>query len=424
MRNQGLSLGKRNETSNDDEGVNAIVTVDFDGECGCVFVVRIYSHRHITLAQIIFSVLQIEQKQLTQKLSRQEEQNESLTRQLEQLNAENGDLQLRVNELASDLTSAQLERDTLQQSLDKSSEMCSKLQSDLTSVREEHEIQKGLPQSAPPLADTGLDLIEKENEAKDSVEIELRHQQVVDELKARITDSTSQVSKLIDQLSIFSSEKASLTTKLESTTLDLSQMREKSETQTNKISQLEASIDLLTAERDAATSLLAEVSAGNQELSALSSEKIELISVIDQTRKELLSVATEKAQALEKVNSLEDIVEELQAKSECLVAELDSSKSEIGKLLSMIEIANQQPVEQKPKSDMSAYHLDSTSPDNALQSEIDDMKGARELTTIQANDTHESSQIKNERDQMMNAEMMRLQDTNVALEEAIQGDQS
>lgn len=381
----------------------------------------------------IFSVLQIEHKQLTQRVSRQEEQNESLTRQLELLNTENGDLQVRVNELASDLTSVKLERDTLQQSLDESSEMCLKLQSDLSSVREEHEIQNGLPQSTTPLADTGLEPIGKVNEAKDIVEVELRHQQVVDELQERITDSTSQVSKLIDQLSIFSSEKASLTTKLESSTLALAQMRKQVETQTNKISQLEASIELLTKERDAATSRLAKVSTGNLALSSLSSEKLEFISEIGDKHKELLMVESEKAQALEKVSSLEDIVKELQAKSECLIAELDSSKSEIGKLLSLIEIANQQPIEQEPKSDVSAYVLDSISPDvikdydakiKALQSEIDDMKGARALSTIQANYTHASSQIKVDGDQLINTEMIRLRDNNVALEEAIQGDKS
>ncbi len=259
---------------------------------------------------------------------------------------------------------------------------------------------------------------------------ESRHRKIVDELQARISDSTSQISKLIDQLSIFSKEKSSLTTKLESLTLELSVMKGKAEISTSKVSQLETSIELLTAERDAATSLLAEVSTGTVAPSSMSDEKMELMSVIDEKRKEILSVEAEKAQALAKISNLEDIVKELHDKSACLAAELDSSKSESSKLLSQIELANRLPIKDEHNDDLPACMLDSISPNvieayeakiNALQSEIENLKGERELTSVQADDLHASSHITIDKDQKSNTEMIQLRDDNVILQEAIQG---
>ncbi len=331
------------------------------------------------------SVLQIEYKQLTQKLTRQEEQNESLARQLEQLNAENVDLQHQTTELTSNLHAMQLERDTLQQSLEEFSEQCSKLQSELSSIRNDNEVLKDLPQSTPPLTAARLE-----------------------------------------------GEKAKIMTELESVNHELSVMKETVETQKNKISQLEASIELLTVERDAATSLLAEVSAVNLTLPSLSSETTELMSIVDKKSKELVSVEVEKAQALSKVSTLEDIVKDLQTNSKRLIDELASSKSEISMLLSQIELANQRPIEDEGTNDVSASILDSGSPNvikeyeakvNALQSEIDSLKCARKLSAIQV-DTHTSPQITIEEDQKMNTGMTELRDYNVALQEAIQGNQS
>lgn len=376
---------------------------------------------------MIVSVLQIEHKQVIQKLTKQEELNESLTRQLEQLNAENGDLQQRTTELTLNLNSMHRERDTLQQSLKESSELCSKIQSELLSVRKDDDDQTNLPPSSAPAAAFGV--VGRENAVKDTLEIESRHKKIVDEMQARISDSTTQISKLIDQLSIFSSEKASLTTKLESVTLELSIMKEKAESQASETSQLKASVELLTAERDAATSLLAE---GNLALSSLSSEKLELMSVIDEKWKELVSVEAEKAQALANVGNLKDSVRELQDKTECLEAELDSSKSEINKLMSQIGLANQQPIEDERKCDAPACMLDSNSPNviedyeekiRALRSEIEQLKVEREKSTIQAEDINTSPRSTNEEVQKLNIELTELRESNAALQEAIQGDQ-
>ena len=362
-------------------------------------------------------------------MSRQEEQNESLSRQLEQLNAENGDLQHRTTELTSNFRALELERDTLQQSLKESSEKCSKLQSELSSITK---VQKELPQTSASPTVAGLDVMGKENAVEDSVEIESRNREVVNELQARISDSSLQISKLIDRLSLASSEKAVITTKLESVTHELSVMRETVETQKNTILQLEASIELLTVERDVATSLLTEVSAGNLALSSLSSETTDLMSVVDEKRKELLSVEVEKVQALTKVSTLEDIVKELQDNSKCLMDKLASSKSETNMLLSQLQLANPRPIEDEDTNDVSASILESGSPNvineyevkiNALQSEINSLKCARELPAIQV-DSHTLPQITIEEDQKLNAEMTELRDYNVALQEAIQGNQS
>jgi chromosome segregation ATPase len=393
---------------------------------------RLNPFLYVSFSHIYDSVLQIEHKQLTLKLSRQEEQNESLSRQLEQLNAENGDLQHRTTELTSNFRAMQLERDTLQQSLKESSEKCSKLHYELSSITNFDEGQKALPQTPPSLTVAGLDVMGKENAVEDSVEIESRNREVVNELQARISDSSLQISKLIDRLSLASSEKAVITTKLESVTHELSVMRETVETQKTKISQLETSIELLTVERDVATSLLTEVSAGNLALSSLSSKTTDLMSVVDEKSKELLSVEVEKVQALGKVSTLEDIVKELQDNSKCLMDELASSKSETSMLLSQLELANPRPIEDEDTNDVSASILDSGSPNvineyevkiNALQSEINSLKCARELSAIQV-DSPTLPQITIEEDQKLNAEMTELRDYNVALQEAIQGNQS
>ena len=416
MRSQGSNIGKSDDPSDDTPILCAVPNSSHAFHYICMY----------------GSVLQIEHKQLTQKLSRQEEQNETLTRQLEQLNNENGDLQQRTTELISEVNNKQLEIDKLQQSLNETGELFAKVQSELSSIRkDEEEVQKGFHQSAPNLSADGLGVLGIENAAKDSVLAESRHRKIVDELQARISDSTSQISKLIDQLSIFSNEKSSLTTKLESLTLELSVMKEKAKISTSKVSQLETSIELLTAERDAATSLLAEVSTGTFAPSSTSNEKMELMSVIDEKSKEILSVEAEKVQALAKISNLEDIVKELHDKSACLAAELDSSKSESSKLLSQIELANRLPIKDEHNDDLPACMLDSISPNviedyeakiNALQSEIENLKGERELTYVQADDLHASSHITIDKDQKSNTEMIQLRDNNVILQEAIQGE--
>ncbi len=357
-------------------------------------------------------------------MARQEEQNESLTRQLEQLNTENEDLHQRMTELTSSLSSMQLERDTLQLSLKNNSERSLNMQNELGTVVE---VQNDTPQNVPLLAAGVLGVNGEENATTDTVQTESR-QQEIDDLHARISDSTSQISKLIDQLSISSNEKTTLATKLESATLELSAMKDKYEAQTSKISQLEASIKSLIAERDAA---VAEVSARNLMLSTSPSEKNELMSVVNEKCKEILSLESERAHALAKTRGLEDAVEALQNESKRLVAELDSSKAEISKLSLQIELASQRQTSDELKNDAVDCALDSDTSNvvddeykakiNSLQCEINNLKDAHTQLEREKLSFKALPQITIEEIQKLKADMAELRENNILLQEAVQG---
>jgi len=310
------------------------------------------------------TVLQIENKELKSYLMKQGEEKENIVRQLEQLNIENVDLQNSTRSLEDNLQSAQGERDALHDTLRKTLEICSQQESTLSSNKCDEqkyeqkldELQNRLTQAEAASAAAILAVTEKEKAIQDSVQMELKLQNVVAGLQSQSFDSTSQISKLIDQLSIASREKATLAAKFESVTMELSIMKGKAEAQAIKISQLESSLESLIEERDAAYSRVAELLAAT----ALPSEYNELVSNADEREKTIQSLKAGAEQALTEACRMEGTM-----------CELQRSKSEIADLKTRIEVTNQ---EQK-QSEQS--NIEAEAKIEALQLQIDGLSNLK-----------------------------------------------
>ena len=345
----------------------------------------------LSFSHVHGSVLQIEHKELKNHLSKQEEQMEINVRQLEQLNIENADLQNVIRSLENNLSSTQGERDTLHDTLRENNAMCSQLESALASNKSDEtkykrkldELQNQFTQAEAASAAAAIAVAEKEKAIHDLAELESEHQKVIAGIQSQISDSTSQVSKLIDQLSIASGEKATLAAKFESLTMELSTMKDKADAQANKISQLESSLESLNEERDAANSRVAELLDGNAGLPSLLLENNELVSIADERENVIQSLKAETEQALTKARIAESTICELRGKTGRLAAELDASKSEISDLMAQMEAANRQQ-KQPDQSNNEAVAMT-----KALQLEIDGLSNLKteiELANQQLNE--------------------------------------
>eukprot|EP00571_Detonula_confervacea_P001961 CAMPEP_0172320828 /NCGR_PEP_ID=MMETSP1058-20130122/41569_1 /TAXON_ID=83371 /ORGANISM="Detonula confervacea, Strain CCMP 353" /LENGTH=1748 /DNA_ID=CAMNT_0013036181 /DNA_START=90 /DNA_END=5336 /DNA_ORIENTATION=+ len=147
-------------------------------------------------------------------------------------------------------------------------------------------------------------------------------QKEIETLKQQASKRMSQVYELTDQLSTALTEKTELVAKLESTTANLSKMRDESASQTAKISYLESSVASLTTQRDMANSQTAQSSS------------------VEGGKMEFTRLETEKAAAVAQSKILDNTVDELQGQIERLSAELNASKTVSNGLKSQIEAAN------------------------------------------------------------------------------------
>jgi chromosome segregation ATPase len=370
------------------------------------------------------SVLQIEHKELKNLLSKQEEQMEINVRQLEQLNVENADLQNVIRSLENNLSSTQAERDTLHDSLRETNALCSQLESALSSSKSDEtkykqkldELQNQITQAEAASAAAEIAVAEKEKAIHDLAELESEHQKVIAGIQSQISDSTSQVSKLIDQLSIASGEKATLSAKFESLTMELSTMKDKADAQANKISQLESSLESLNEERDAANSRVAELLDGNAVLPSLLLENSKLVSIANERENVIQSLKAETEQALTKARIAESAICELRGKTGRLAAEFDASKSEISDLMAQMEAANRQQ-KQPDQSNNEAVAMT-----KALQLEIDglvNLKTEKELANQQLNEALAGKFVAETTIKALQSEINELKAVNTDLTKAI-----
>ncbi len=321
--------------------------------------------------------------------------------QLEQLNIKNGDLQTVIQSLENSLQSTRDERDALNDTLRETREGCSKLESTLSSFNETNyerrvdELQNQLNETETALA------AEKEQAMRDSVQMESTLQKVVAGHHSHISDLTSQISKLIDQLYTVSGEKAILGAKIESVTTELSTMKVEAEAQASKISQLESSIVSLTQQRDAADSRVAECLDGtltSQLTSSLLSEKNALVSILNDKETEtdgpinLENQVEAVDQNLTRSGTVESDIEATIEDHQFEEIELISVNTEVAK-------AN--------------LTLESRTPTDLQSKEaIEDLK--KNLVDLKRDHTIEV--------QKLSAELRELRGNSAALEEAIQGD--
>ena len=425
-----------------------------------VFQYKLFRLHHLTKEWRVFvfgcissSVLQIDYKELKKELSKREEQTESTFRQMEALNAENGDIQRQLqtseeqlNDACANLKSTQEERNKLQNSLQETSQLCLQMESKLTSYKEEKEqamqeqqskiaeLERMLSHTEEAAAAVGITAAEK-------AEMESRHREAV-------TESTSQVSKLIDQLSTMSSEKAGLASKFESVSSDLSTAKAKVEAQTNLIAQLESSVDSIASDRDAANLRVTELLAGNERsdrvLSSLQIEKNDLLSAGKESEETIVKLEAE-------VGHMENTISGLRVKAESLAVDLEASKSEIVGLQAQVDAANQGNIT-AGHTRGAANNIDPTAMENstiveyearikALQSAIDQLKESNdrlttENTSVPSQSTEASAMmndlmevnkniqlLKQEHEgelQRMKLELRDLRDNNTILEEGLQ----
>ena len=215
---------------------------------------------------------------------------------MEQLNSENGEFQQQIQILeqnagdkSTNLSSLEEERDKLKDSLQETTELCLQMESKLSSDKLEKEKVVGEYESKiqdleemlieTEAASEGLAVTEKEKAKSEMADMETKHHEVVAGLQSHVADSTSQISKLIDQLSTVSTEKVALASKMETVASELSAAKDAAEPLASKVKQLETTIESLSSERDAANAKIL-ISSGNecgeQRLSSLQSERDEL----------------------------------------------------------------------------------------------------------------------------------------------------
>jgi chromosome segregation ATPase len=303
--------------------------------------------------------------------------------QLEQLSNKNNDLQNVIQSLENSLQSTKEERDSLHASLGETREVCSKLESMLSTFKEANyerrvdELQNQLNETETALATA------KEQAMQDSAQTELTLQKVVAGHQSHISDLTSQISKLIDQLSTLSGEKAIVGAKVESVTMELSTMKFKAEAQANKISQLESTIVSLTQQRDTADMLSPHLS------SPLPSGKNTIASFLNdkETETEVVGQSLMRAGTVESDRdaSIEDHQSEIN--------ELISVNTEFAKANSTLESrTTTDSIERKEAIEALTTHLTDLKRDHTIEV------------------------------QKLSAELRELRGNSAALEEAIEGD--
>jgi len=146
--------------------------------------------------------------------------------------------------------------------------------------------------------------------------------QEIESLKTEITQSTSQIGVLNNQLSAVSSEKAELELRVESANSETLYLKSSNESRIMERDEANARVDELSS----------EIKDTNKTLSSLKSEKDGLVSSLEDYRIQITAIANS--------NSFENAVAQLQAQNERLLTEVNTSKSEINGLHSKIKDAN------------------------------------------------------------------------------------
>ena len=257
-----------------------------------------------------------------------------MVRQIEQLNIEAKDLHNTTQSLEHNLTLVKKERDTLVDSLNESNEQCSQLETKLASAldssqREDEfyeqkleKLQNQLTQSEAATAAAILAITDKEIAIQDLVGTETKLKVSIAELQSQLSDSASQVSKLINQLSIVSGEKTTLATRLDSITEDLSVM-----TATANIGELQEKIDRLVTELDASKLEIVDLKTHRLDLA----NQQQLKEVESTAEAEIPSIAVQRE--VHEVNNLKAQIEMAkqqmnEAESKALQPEIDVLKTE------------------------------------------------------------------------------------------------
>jgi len=431
---------------------------------GNIFIpIHLLTHTLLTYLYSPYSALTNEQIELKAELSKREEQNDDLIKQMEALNNEHNDLQEQINTLEEKIGTTQDERNMLQDSLQETSQLCLQMEAKLSSYKhdkdkaiEEYEgkvegLQQVIAEKEVELTDFRLaSTTEKDETSKAIAEVESRHEEAITELQGQITDSAAQVSKLIDQLSTVSNEKADLASELAS-------VKKEAEAQASDLAHLESSFDALTKERDMAKSRVTELMSGNESveevLSDLQSEKDELITKADERetaineleskaeeREKMLSdLQSEKEESLATLSNLQSEKDELlskaeerettisgleaekeealtnvadlQAKIDNQAADLNEAKSKLDELEAQIEVANEQQTKATEDKDALALAVDEHKETIArLEAEKEEIRPTKDSSTESDND-HEA------KIQELQTEIDKLKDANAQLEE-------
>lgn len=182
-------------------------------------------------------------------------------------------------------------------------------------------LQNQLTQSEAATAAAILAITDKEIAIQDLVGTETKLKVSIAELQSQLSDSASQVSKLINQLSIVSGEKTTLATRLDSITEDLSVM-----TALANIGELQEKINRLVTELDASkleiVDLKTQLDLANQQ---------QLKEVESTAEAEIPSIAVQRE--VHEVNNLKAQIEMAkqqmnEAESKALQSEIDVLKTE------------------------------------------------------------------------------------------------
>lgn len=369
--------------------------------CYCIMLKSKYALFLFYLSSSSCSVLQIEHKALQNQLSKQDELKENMVRQIEQLNIEAKELHNTAQSLEHNLTLVKKERDTLVDSLNESHEQCSQLETKLASALDssqhedkcyEHKLEKlqnQLTQSEAAAAAAILAITEKEIAIHDLAGTEIKLKVLIAELQSQLSGSASQVSKLIDQLSIVSGEKTTLATRLDLITEDLSVMMA-----TANIGELQENIDRLVTELDASKLEIVDLKTQLD----LANQQQQLKEVESTAEAEIPTIAVQRE--VHEVNNLK-------AKIEMARQQMNEAESKIVGLQSDIDVLKTEP--------QTISNNNTLTPESTAA--IEDLM--KDLT--QVNDNFQRLKREHtEEVEKLNADLSELRDNSVMLEEAVQ----
>ena len=331
-----------------------------------------------------------EKEALTRKADEGEDAFRKAADHAERLNSENeehlariegyesGDLQRQIQELAqnvndisSDLGSAQEGRSRLQISLRENSELCLEMKSRLSSPDGEEEmtpeeckgkirdLEKLLDDTNASLVSAGLAITtEKEKAASDMESISGRRE-VVAALQKRVSDSWSRTSGPTDRSAARTA-------------------RDDGEAPTRRAARRESSAGSLGAERDAANARVADLMAGFQQV--LSS----LAASADERKGTIARLAAERGDAVARSRGLEDAVEEMRAEAERLAQAASDGSSGGGEGGAGAS---------RTAQDASAHHYNKMKIQD-LQSEIDDLKETNARLVMENNSQNTEASVR------------------------------
>ena len=354
-----------------------------------------------------------EKEALTRKADEGEDAFRKAADHAERLNSENeehlariegyesGDLQRQIQELAqnvndisSDLGSAQEGRSRLQISLRENSELCLEMKSRLSSPDGEEEmtpeeckrkirdLEKLLDDTNASLVSAGLAITtEKEKAASDMESISGRRE-VVAALQKRVSDSWSRTSGPTDRSAARTA-------------------RDDGEAPTRRAARRESSAGSLGAERDAANARVADLMAGFQQV--LSS----LAASADERKGTIARLAAERGDAVARSRGLEDAVEEMRAEAERLAQAASDGSSGGGEGGAGAS---------RTAQDASAHHYNKMKIQD-LQSEIDDLKetNARLVMENNSQNTEASARENSKKDPQEDLELEKEEVSDISL---------